>query len=94
MMLRHSWRRYEFAPFVSCGSGCGVLASRAARAQLYESGRRAIVGATIFAPKTDRPMNTLDAPRRAFQPPSPAHAKAISQRLEPVRIDQSIGNPA
>ncbi|MGE0279949.1 MAG: methylmalonyl-CoA mutase family protein [Rhizobiaceae bacterium] len=68
-----------------------IVEARAARAKTYAEKQRVIVGTTAFPPAKDRSVSTLDAQRRAPVPPTAAHAKITCERLEPVRIDETIG---
>lgn len=67
-----------------------IVAARQARAALYRNNERAIVGTTLFKPTHERPVSTLSAERRPPQP-VPPHARATSEKLEPMRIDETIG---
>ena len=64
---------------------------RQARAKAYTDKQRLIIGTTAFPPAKDRSVVTLAAERRAPVPPTAAHAKITCERLEPVRIDETIG---
>ncbi|MCO5063155.1 MAG: methylmalonyl-CoA mutase subunit beta [Rhizobiaceae bacterium] len=66
-----------------------VLASRENRAEAYRSGR-AIVGTTIFPAHKERAVDTLPSEPRALAEPTPNHAKAICDRINPVRIDETL----
>lgn len=70
-----------------------VIAARDRRATLYADGQRAIVGTTVFKATKERPVETLPAERRPVQPP-PAAARTVSERLDAVRIDETLGDAA
>lgn len=60
--------------------------ARKKRAGEYTSGKRHLVGTTLFPARVERPVVTLDAARRTL-----AEDGAVScERLEPMRIDQTI----
>lgn len=64
-----------------------IAEARRKRAEEYASGRRQLIGTTLFPAFSERPVVTLEAARRAS-----AGDGAIScERLEPMRIDQTIG---
>jgi methylmalonyl-CoA mutase len=63
-----------------------VAAAREARADAYRSGKRALVGTTLYPLKIERPVVTLPAEKRAL-----SDEGAVScDPLQAVRIDQSI----
>ncbi len=63
-----------------------VAAAREARADAYRSGKRALVGTTLYPLKIERPVVTLPAEQRAL-----SDEGAVScEPLQAMRIDQSI----
>ncbi|HEY5820174.1 MAG TPA: methylmalonyl-CoA mutase family protein [Mesorhizobium sp.] len=71
-----------------------VVAAREARARQFASKSRAIVGTTVFPPATNRAVSTLNVERRIPVAPTAAHAKIACERLEPMRIDETLGGGA
>ena len=69
-----------------------IKAARARRAALYAENQRARVGTTIFPAAKERPVAVLEATRR--QPVDPAtapRARVVCERLDPLRIDETLG---
>ncbi|KAA3450970.1 methylmalonyl-CoA mutase [Mesorhizobium sp. SARCC-RB16n] len=64
-----------------------VRTAAAQRGIAFKSGERAIVGATLYPLKSERPVETLDAERR----PAFTEGVVLCEALSPVRIDQFIG---
>ena len=60
-----------------------------ARAKLYRSGERQIVGTTLYPPATERPVRTLEAGQLRSRPTAPCSAKGS----DAGRIDQALGEP-
>lgn len=67
-----------------------VLEARSARAALFDAKKRAIVGTTIFPVAKDVAPGIADVEQRPLHQPTPQHAKATCQRLDAVRIDETI----
>lgn len=63
-----------------------IADARKARAENYLAGKRHLVGTTIFAAVSERPVTTLAAATRKL----PDEGAASCQRLEPLRVDQEI----
>lgn len=68
-----------------------VIEARQARALMFDDKSRAIVGTTVFPPAKDRKVTTLKAERRVAAAPTAAHAKVTCEKLEPMRIDETLG---
>lgn len=64
-----------------------VLAARDKRSAAYRSGRRAVIGTTLYRAGAERPVDTLSASRR----PLPTDGSVFCRRLETARIDELIG---
>ena len=64
-----------------------IAEARSKRANDYRTGKRQIVGTTLFPQKSERPVNVLDASRRTV----PEEGAVFCERLQPLRIDQTIG---
>src|SRR6185312_11610751 len=62
-----------------------VLTSQAMRAEKTRMGERAIVGTTLYPPKAERPVETLNAERR----PEPTDGVVFCQALHAMRDDQA-----
>jgi methylmalonyl-CoA mutase len=71
-----------------------VLAARDERARLYAAGERQIVGTTIFPASKEQPARIIDAARRTLSLPPAQQVKASCQRLDAVRIDETLGDAA
>lgn len=94
-----AWR--EFQQIESEGGALGSLASgkiqlrireaQAARASLYTSGKRTIVGTTIFPPLTERPVAVIDAQAREHGASTTHRAAITCERLDAQRIDETLG---
>lgn len=69
-----------------------ITEARAKRARLFAENRRAIIGTTIYPPPRDPEVATLKADRRAAPKPAADRAKITCQRLDPVRIDETLGD--
>jgi methylmalonyl-CoA mutase len=67
-----------------------VMEARDRRAADYRSGKRGIVGTTLFPIKIELPIETLSADRR----PLPTDGTVFCPRLESARIDELIGAKA
>jgi methylmalonyl-CoA mutase len=67
-----------------------IAAAREARAKLYRSGGRAIIGTTAFPLKAERRARTLEA----ASPVISLDGAATCERLPALRIDQLIGSAA
>lgn len=67
-----------------------IAEAREARAALYRDKRRTIVGTTAFPLAQERPVATLTAARRAVA----IDTVATCERLDPLRIDQLLGDGA
>jgi methylmalonyl-CoA mutase len=63
-----------------------ITAARETRAEAYRSGKRSLIGTTLYPLKAERPVVTLPAERRAV----PDEGAASCERLPAIRIDQSI----
>ncbi|QPC88654.1 methylmalonyl-CoA mutase [Mesorhizobium sp. NBSH29] len=63
-----------------------IVEARDKRAEDYRSGKRALVGTTLYPQKTERPLATLEAGRAT---PS-MDGTAVCEPLVAMRIDQSI----
>ncbi|PSH70598.1 methylmalonyl-CoA mutase [Phyllobacterium brassicacearum] len=63
-----------------------VLEARHARTKEYSSGRRAIVGTTLFPAKQERPVSVLDAPHM----PLPTDGVVHCEPLTFPRIDETL----
>lgn len=61
-----------------------VIAARTERAKKYQAGERIIVGTTLYPPKAERPVETLEAARR----PEPTDGIVFCQPLHAARDDQ------
>lgn len=68
-----------------------VVEARDRRAKLYVDQQRSLVGTTVFPAAKERPVSTVKAERRPFVAPTAAHAKVTCERLDPVRIDETLG---
>ncbi len=69
-----------------------VVDARQARAKLYDAKARTLVGTTLFPAAKERPVELLDAERRVLVDPARApRAKIVCERLEPTRIDETLG---
>lgn len=64
-----------------------IVAARDERAKSYVDGARQLVGTTLYPPAAERPVSVLEASIR----PLPTDGTVFCQRLDPARIDQSIG---
>lgn len=64
-----------------------VVAAREARATVYAQRDRKLVGSTVFMPASERPVATLAAERR----PLPSDGSVFCERLDAVRIEQTVG---
>lgn len=64
-----------------------VSGARQERAGRYASGERAIVGATVFPAKTERPVSVLEAERK----PQPEDGTVFCEKLPAVRFDDLAG---
>lgn len=65
-----------------------VLAAKDKRAEVYRTGKRALVGTTIYPVKTERPVETMNVKKRTM---TPVEAAVSCQKLCPVRIDELLG---
>ncbi|MDQ6438218.1 methylmalonyl-CoA mutase family protein [Mesorhizobium sp. LHD-90] len=63
-----------------------VVQARDRRAAEYRSGKRAIIGTTLFAAKSELPVETLPASRR----PLPSDGTVFCPRLESARLDELL----
>ena len=63
-----------------------IAKARDERAEEYRSGRRHLVGTTLFPAASERPVETLDATPK----PLGEEGVAMCERLEPRRIDEII----
>lgn len=63
-----------------------ISQARKRRAEEYSSGRRHVIGTTLFPASRERPVKVLDVPVRTLG----EEGAAICERLEPIRIDQMI----
>jgi methylmalonyl-CoA mutase len=64
-----------------------IVAARTKRAEQYRRGERLIVGTTLYPPASERPIAVLPASRRQVA----EDGAVFCERLEPMRIDQTIG---
>jgi methylmalonyl-CoA mutase len=64
-----------------------VVEARDRRAADYKSGKRAIIGTTVFPAKIELPVETLPASPR----PLPTDGTVFCQRLQSARIDELLG---
>lgn len=64
-----------------------ILESRNKRREEYVSGKRAIIGTTLYPPAEDRPVQTLEASAE----PVPAEGVVSCEPLAAVRIDEGLG---
>ena len=64
-----------------------IVDARTKRAEEYRSGKRQIVGTTLYPQASERAVSVLAADRR----PLAEDGAVFCERLEPVRIDQSLG---
>jgi len=71
-----------------------VVEARQSRARQYVEKRRAIVGTTMFPAAKERPVQLIEADRRPLATPSAAHAKVTCEKLDPMRIDESLESAA
>lgn len=69
-----------------------VLQARDERARRYAGAERHIVGTTIFPSVKEAPARVADIARRPTPPAVPPHAKATCQRLDALRIDETLGD--
>jgi methylmalonyl-CoA mutase len=67
-----------------------IEAARLARQTAYKTGQRGIVGTTLFAAATERPVATIAAERH----PLPTDGAVFCRRLAALRIDETLGAPA
>lgn len=65
-----------------------VLAAREKRTEAYRTGKRALVGTTIYPLKTERPVETMKVEKRILPT---VEAAATCQKLASVRIDELLG---
>jgi methylmalonyl-CoA mutase len=63
-----------------------IGAAREARADAYRSGKRTLVGTTLYPLKAERPVATLQAEQRTL----PEEGAVSCESLPAIRIDQSI----
>lgn len=63
-----------------------IMAAREQRTLDYKSGKRLLVGTTLYPVRNEEPVHTLDAEKR----PMPTDGTAFCQRLEAARIDELI----
>ena len=61
-----------------------VIAARTERTKKHQAGERIIVGTTLYPPKAERPVETLEAARR----PEPTDGIVFCQALHAARVDQ------
>lgn len=64
-----------------------IREARERRAESYRAGQRAIVGATLYPPASDRPVRTLAAEK----PVVDDDGVAFCEKLPALRIDETIG---
>lgn len=64
-----------------------IEAARGARTSDYQSGRRGIVGTTLYAAKAERAVETIAAEKR----PMPTDGTVFCHRLDAARIDEFLG---
>jgi methylmalonyl-CoA mutase len=64
-----------------------IAAARDKRVQQYRDDKREIVGTTVYRLGSERPAETLAADKR----PTPTDGAVFCERLDAVRIDQSVG---
>ena len=64
-----------------------IVEARDGLGQAYRDGKRQIVGTTLYPASAERPVTTLAAERR----PARDEGALFCERLEPLRIDQTIG---
>lgn len=67
-----------------------VAAARTARLARYRAGERHILGTTIYPMAQERPVRTLSADRRTVA----SEAAVTCEPLSPLRLDESLGEPA
>ena len=67
-----------------------IAAARDDRTRQYNEGNRSIVGTTVYRLDKEKPVDTLSAEKR----PMPVEGAVFCDRLDAVRIDQSIGDLA
>jgi len=67
-----------------------ILEARARRAADYKSGKRAIIGTTLFPARAEQPVDILSTSPR----PLPTDGIVFCQRLDSARIDETIGATA
>lgn len=67
-----------------------VKASRDRRAQEYQTGKRVLIGATLYPAKTERPVSVLAADIR----PMPTDGSLHCERLDVARIEDRAGAAA
>jgi methylmalonyl-CoA mutase len=67
-----------------------VRQAAAERARACQAGERTIIGTTLYPPKTETPVETLAAERRAV----PAEGVESCEPILPARMDQSLGAAA
>ncbi|MGB3390915.1 MAG: methylmalonyl-CoA mutase family protein [Pseudaminobacter sp.] len=65
-----------------------VLAAKDKRAEAYRTGKRALVGTTIYPVKTERPVKTMNVEKRIV---TPIEGAASCHKLPAVRIDELLG---